>query len=103
MFNFFEGLKKEFKLPSELFGNYNLVLVSGSFLYVEGHKGLLKLSEENISLRVKGGVLIVLGSNLSIKELTPNTISITGKITNFEVLWWLNLKFLVAQGFLLKV
>lgn len=88
MFNFFEGLKKEFFLPKEIFNRYNVVLVSNSFLYVEGHKGLLKLSEENISLKVKEGILIVLGSNLVIKELTINTVAITGKIKSFEVLWW---------------
>lgn len=85
MFNFFEGLKKEFKLNKEAFGNFNVVLVSNNFLYVEGHKGLLKLEEENISLKVKGGVLVIKGNKLSLKELTLNTVAINGKILSFEV------------------
>lgn len=85
MFNFFESLKKEFNLPKELFGKFNVVLVSGNFLYIEGHKGILKLSQENMTFKTKKGVLVVLGSNLVLKELTNTTVAITGKITSFEV------------------
>lgn len=85
MFNFFESLKKEFKLSKEHFGKFNLVLISNNFLYLEGHKGLLKLSEENITFKVKNGVVVILGENLAIKELTQQTAAITGKIVNFEV------------------
>lgn len=85
MFNFFESLKKEFKLKRESFGRFNLVLVSNNFLYVEGHKGLLNLTEENVSFKVKGGALVVRGSGIFLKELTPNTVAIGGKISSFEV------------------
>ncbi len=86
MFNFFESLKKEFSLPKNFFGNFNIVLISNKFLYVEGHKGLLKLSTENITFKVKGAVIIVQGTELYIKELTANTIVVGGKINNFEVI-----------------
>lgn len=86
MFHFFESLKKEFKLSKEHFGKFHLVLVSRNFLYLEGHKGLLKLSQENITFKVKSGVVVILGQNLMIKELTPTTAAITGKIVNFEVI-----------------
>lgn len=85
LFSFFDGLKKEFKLRNEDFGKFNVVLVSNSFLYVEGHQGLLKLAEDNISLKVKGGALVVKGAGLKLKELTLNTLAINGKIVSFEV------------------
>ena len=85
MFHFFESLKKEFGLPKELFGHFNVVLVSNNFLYIEGHKGILKLSQENMTFKVKNGVLVVLGKNMQMKELTQNTVSIIGKIDSFEV------------------
>lgn len=86
MFNFFESLKKEFNLSQDRKKNFNVVLMGNEFLYVEGHKGLLKLSEENVGLKVKGGVLVVLGEALALKELTQNTVAICGKIKTFEVL-----------------
>lgn len=86
MFNFFASLQKEFKLPKEIFGRYNIVLISGSFLYLEGHRGILKLSQENITFRIKGGVVVILGSNMMIKELTKSTAAITGNIKTFEVM-----------------
>lgn len=85
MFSFFEGLKKEFKLDNMSFGKFNVVLVSNNFLYIEGHKGLLKLSQENVSFKVKGGAVVVKGSDLKLKELTLKTVAITGKIHSFEV------------------
>ena len=85
MFHFFASLQKEFNLPKEIFGKYNIIMISGSFLYLEGHRGILKLSQENITFRVKNGVVVIIGSNLSIKELTKTTASIIGNIKTFEV------------------
>lgn len=86
MFHFFSSLQKEFKLPKEIFGVYNVVLISGNFLYLEGHKGILKLSDDNITFRVKGGIVVILGTNLIVKELTVSTASVIGNIKSFEVL-----------------
>ena len=86
LFQFFASLQKEFKLPKEIFGKYNIVMISSNFLYLEGHKGILKLSEENITFRVPSGVIVITGTNLLIKELTKSTASITGNIKHFEVL-----------------
>lgn len=86
MFRFFASLQKEFNLPKGIFGKYNIIMVAGNFLYVEGHKGLLKLSQENITFRVKHGVVVIIGTNLTIKELTKTTASIFGNIKSFEVI-----------------
>lgn len=86
MFNFFDDLKKEFKLQSNGFSAFNLVMVSTNLVYLEGHKGLLKLSEENITLRVKKGVVCILGKDLKISEMTQKTIAICGEISKVEVL-----------------
>jgi sporulation protein YqfC len=85
LFNFFDSLKKEFKLKKENFGRFNVVLVSNDFLYIEGHKGLMKLTKDNIAFKVKGGVLVIKGVGLLLKELTQNTVAIGGKIQSFEV------------------
>ena len=71
MINFFNELKKEYKLPA--LSEYNLVNITGKALYVEWHLGLMTLSKELISFRVKRGVIIVEGCGLSLKELSENT------------------------------
>ncbi len=86
MFNFFDDLKKEFKLQPSVFSAFNLVMVSTSLVYLEGHKGLLKLSDENVTLRVKKGVVCIMGKNLKISEMTQKTIAISGEISKVEVL-----------------
>lgn len=86
MFNFFDDLKKEFKFQPNALMAFNLVMVSNSLIYLEGHKGLLKLSDDNVCVRVKKGVVCVLGKNLKIAEMTQKTIAISGEISKIEVL-----------------
>jgi len=83
MFNFFNEIKKDFNLP--FVRDYNLVNMSGKALYVEGHLGILQLSKELISFRVKRGVVVVEGSGLSLKILAENILCIEGKIKKLEV------------------
>ena len=39
VFNYLGELKKELNLPENIFKSYNLINISGNFLYVEGHLG----------------------------------------------------------------
>ena len=83
MFNLFSEIKKDFKLP--FLEDYTMVNLSGKALYVEGHKGIIELSKEIISFRIKKGVVVVEGSGLSLKILAENTLCIEGKIKKTEV------------------
>lgn len=56
-------------------------------LYVEGFASIITLSSEAVVFKVKTGVISVFGDNLSIKEITPNTITICGKIKQVERVW----------------
>lgn len=83
MFNFFKEIigKADNKL---LLSGFNIVNVSGKLLYLEGHNGLQELAKDRIILRVKGGVVQVLGEGLSLAELSENTVKIVGKICRVE-------------------
>lgn len=85
MFNFFSEIKKELKLP-DFAGGYNIVNLNGKAIYVEGHRGILSLSEEIISFRVKDKIVSVLGKGMYLKMFSPNTLSITGEIKCVEVI-----------------
>lgn len=84
MFNFFSEIKKELKLPS-LDSNYQMVDINGNILYVEGHKGLLNLSDELIMFRTKNKIISVSGKDLKLKILSSTTLSIMGEIESVEV------------------
>ena len=83
MFNFFSEIKKELKLPS-LDSNYQMVNINGNILYVEGHKGLLNLSDELIMFKTKNKIISVSGKDLKLKILSSTTLSIMGEIESVE-------------------
>jgi len=85
IFNYFGELKKQFNLPETVLNSYNIVNISGHFVYVEGHLGLLTLSTEKISFKIKKGIVEVKGNEMFLKELTENTLAIQGKIYKIEV------------------
>ncbi len=85
MFNFFNEIKENIKNPKGLeFTGFNIINLSGHLLYVEGHLGLINLSKEMISFKVKGGVVLVQGSEMLLSELSENTIKICGIIKKVE-------------------
>ena len=83
MFNFFNEVKASLKEVEKL-DNFHLINISNRMLYVEGHRGLLTLTKDIISFKVRGGVVMVEGSGLYLLELTENTIKISGDIKKVE-------------------
>lgn len=83
MFNFFNEVKSSLKKVEKL-DNFHLINISNRMLYVEGHRGLLTLTKDIISFKVRGGVVMVEGSGLYLLELTENTIKISGDIRKVE-------------------
>jgi len=88
VFNFFDEIKKKFKLENNVLDEFNIINLSGKALYIEGHNGLLKLSKEKISFKIKKKIIDVEGENMILKELTYNTILIQGDIKKTEIIWW---------------
>ncbi len=85
MFNFFNEIKSNLKNKT-LHGldSFNIINLSGNLLYVEGHTGLVTLSKELISFKVKGAVFLVEGQNMLLCELSENTLKISGQIKKVE-------------------
>ena len=81
MFNFFGELKKHTNLKVD---EFHIINVSNKLLYVEGHSGLTVLSKELIAFKVKNGRIEVEGRGLYLKELTENTLKISGDIKRVE-------------------
>lgn len=87
MFNFLGEIKENLKTPKNVdFNSFNIINISGKMLYVEGHLGLVTLSKELISFKVKKGVVLVEGKDMVLSELSENTIKIVGVISKVEQL-----------------
>lgn len=85
MFNFLNEIKENLKNPKDYgFDSFNIINISGHLLYVEGHLGLVTLSKELISFKVRKAVIIVEGKDMILAELNENTIKITGIIKKVE-------------------
>ena len=85
MFNFLNEVKQNLKNPQGLdLNGFNIINLSGQLLYVEGHLGLITLSKELISFKVKKAVIMVEGRDMILAELSNNTIKIAGQIKKVE-------------------
>lgn len=87
MFNFFDSLKQKYQIIQSKISPEQCVMLGDYLLYVEGFASIVTLSSEAVVFKVKSGVISVFGDNLSIKEITPNTITICGKIKQVERVW----------------
>ncbi|MBR1746909.1 MAG: YabP/YqfC family sporulation protein [Clostridia bacterium] len=62
-----------------------VLLVDRRAVYIEGHKGLLTLGEEEISFRYGKRRLVIKGKKLYLKELAPDEGYVFGEIEALEV------------------
>ena len=83
MFNFFNELISDYGLEVPL-NKFNLINLSNKLIYVEGHLGVISIELNMISFRVKKGVIVVNGNNLSIKQISNKTLTIIGEIKSIE-------------------
>lgn len=87
-----DKLKKQFvelfDLPPEVILNLPLLMVIGnSRLQIENHKGLRKYNSDEIKIKIKEGYIIVHGKNLIVKEISEDSLSITGCIYDLSYLY----------------
>lgn len=86
MFNFFSELKSKFKDVENKVAPYQCVMLGDFLLYVEGFVSLITYTSSIVVFKVKGGVITIEGKNMSIKEMSPSTITIGGEITQVSSL-----------------
>lgn len=66
--------------------NYRYINIDGKYVYLEGHKGILHLSDEEISFKLKKKTLNIKGYNLKIKILDNTTSVVEGNVLQVNVL-----------------
>ena len=68
---------------------YQIVTMGDFLMYIEGNLNIITISSQSIVLKVLDGVIIVSGKDLSIKDISINTITIVGNILSWEKVWWI--------------
>ncbi len=68
----------------ENFG-YRVTLINGGELLIEGHKGITEYLEGALSVRIRGGKLLVTGEDLTVKEINEQELLLVGKVDRVEV------------------
>lgn len=67
------------QLPEDvLLGGARVTLMAQGSALVEGQRGVVELSHERIRLRTKSGIVSVLGTSLSLRELSLDAALIMG-------------------------
>lgn len=84
MFNFFTELKNMCCEIKNKITPYQIVTMGDYLMYIEGELKLATLCEENVVIKVKDGMVVISGKNLTIKNMTQNTMTICGKISSWE-------------------
>lgn len=84
MLGFLSEIKKEFKLP-DFVGEYNIVNINGKALYIEGHKGLVSISDEAVRVKVKDKIITISGKDLKLKIMSTVTLGISGEIESISI------------------
>ena len=74
------------EMPEELTLDMPRITLIGNIkLSVENHKGIMEYNENEIKLRVNEGFLTAAGKNLSLKNISPDEILLTGEIMQMSI------------------
>ncbi|MGN1098875.1 MAG: YabP/YqfC family sporulation protein [Christensenellales bacterium] len=65
---------------SEIFSGYRFTVYGMNGIHIEGHRGVLSVSDTEIVLKQKKNTIKVRGRNLTLKEITDCDVLIRGEI-----------------------
>lgn len=73
------------ELPREIVMNLTVIKITGtSEVTVENHKGIIEYTNDSLRLSTAAGIIHIRGSNFCIKEISQESINITGDIDTLE-------------------
>lgn len=76
---FKDEIKKKFDIIDNAFP-FTLTMLSRSRLIISGVRGIVKLNDNELCFRLKGGRVTVTGSSLSIKEMGGGDVYVIGNV-----------------------
>ena len=86
MFSFLEEISSLTGLPFDKLGNgFRLINFSNNAVYVEGYSSLLSVTDSEIKVKLKKGILVLSGDNLKLKDMMNDSIMVVGNIKTMTV------------------
>lgn len=70
--------------PNDCVGGYRVTVFDRCGALIEGHKGILSIDKNEITVRLKKTSLTVKGKNLKIVEINPSEIYVSGSVSALE-------------------
>lgn len=83
--NFYDEIIVQAGLPPETTVGSKVVLVGKRAFYVEGHRGLIEMTDCAVTFRYKKGSVTVRGECLKVTKVTEDEGYVVGKIAGIEV------------------
>ena len=77
---FHEDIKRVFRAEEKAGSGSEIYLLDRSKVVISGHRGLSFLSPERIVVRLRAGVLELMGESLAARQVSPTEIYVEGKI-----------------------
>ena len=81
---FSEDFERVFSPAKEWLDGSEISLKGRSFTVISGHKGLSRLSSEEIVVRLKKGCVSIKGSSMKVAKASPDEIYLSGEISSVE-------------------
>lgn len=80
-----EIISEALELPKELVMDIPRITMLGSKqLFLENYKGIIEYEDNNIRIKIHGGIIRLEGRNMLIKEITSEDIMVSGDIYSIE-------------------
>lgn len=77
---YYEDMNKYLDLQQGLLCNSFVELINGKYCIINGHRGILEYSKDQIRIRLRKGSVKIYGAELKILALTPTELYISGQI-----------------------
>ena len=67
-----------------LTGGFKIICFSFDSILIEGHKGIMLFSDDEMRFKIKGGSVSIVGEKLSLKNFSKHSVVVCGKIKKTE-------------------
>ena len=86
MFGFLEEVSNLSGLPFDIINKgFRVINLSNRAVYIEGFVALVEVEKTEITIKLKKGIVKILGEELKIKNMNLNTIFVVGKVYNMVI------------------
>lgn len=81
-----QTITERLDLPADAALNMSKIVITGrSEVFVENYKGIAEYTSERVRLGTLSGIICITGSDIELKSIGVDEITISGRIKNIEL------------------